>query len=414
MLAIRAAQLIDGTGTAPQADALILIEGDRIVQLGAAAQLALPEDIELIDMGQATIMPGLIDVHVHIHAAGEATQSHAYALQQLTQSQGLMALKGYAYGMDSLRMGFTTLRSVGSPAYVDVALRDAINHGIVEGPRLQVSGQGLTITGGHMDGRLWAPEVELHGRTGVCNGPWECRRAAREQIKRHVDLIKINAAVSNYSTDYTRVKPYHQEMTYEEMAAICEEAHWSGMRVAAHAHGGEGITDAIKAGLDSVEHAPWLTDEQIDLMVANDVTYVPTLTVHTFLKALGQATIGMSDAAWNWLLKVCDDRWDTLARAKKAGVRIAAGTDAGFFVPHGQNAAELEELVKGSFTPMEAIVAATQRAAACMDLAETVGTLEAGKVADLLIIDRDPLADITVLRDPATVRTVYKGGKRLS
>ena len=149
-------------------------------------------------------------------------------------------------------------------------------------------------------------------------------------------------------------------------------------------------------------------------MVANDVTYVPTLTVHTFLLALGQATIGMSDAAWNWLRKVCDDRWDTLARAKQAGVRIAAGTDAGFFVPHGQNAAELEELVKGGFTPLEAIVAATQRAAACMDLADTVGTLAAGKLADLLIVDRDPLADITVLRDPATTRTVYKGGKAIS
>ncbi|MEZ4868671.1 MAG: amidohydrolase family protein [Caldilineaceae bacterium] len=212
-------------------------------------------------------------------------------------------------------------------------------------------------------------------------------------------------------TDYTRVKPYHQEMTYEEMAAICEEAHWSGMRVAAHAHGGDGITDAIRAGLDSVEHAPWLSDEQIDLMVANQVYYVPTLTVHTFLKELGQQTIGMSDAAWNWLLKVCDDRWDTLERAKKAGVQIAAGTDAGFFVPHGQNAAELEELVKGGFSPMEAIMAATCVAAACMDMTNEVGTLADGKYADLLVVDGDPLADISILRDPAKIAQVYQGGK---
>ncbi|MEZ4868670.1 MAG: amidohydrolase family protein [Caldilineaceae bacterium] len=201
MFAIRAAQVIDGLHDQALRDATIVVEGERIAQVGLSAEVELPADIEVIDVGDKTVLPGLIDAHVHIHAAGEATQMHAYALQQVTQTQGMLALQGYAYGMATLQMGFTTLRSVGSPAYVDVALRDAINRGIVSGPRLKVSGQGLTITGGHMDGRLWAPEVTISGRTGICDGPWECRKAAREQIKRGVDLIKINAAVSLYSTD---------------------------------------------------------------------------------------------------------------------------------------------------------------------------------------------------------------------
>jgi imidazolonepropionase-like amidohydrolase len=414
MLVIRAAQLIDGTGAAPIQNAVIVVEGERITQVGPADHVSIPAAAEVIDASDKTVLPGLIDVHVHVHSPGEATQMHQYALSQVTQTQGLMALNAFAYSRQTLRRGFTALRSVSSPAYVDVALRDAINRGMVEGPRLQVSGQGLTITGGHMDSRAWSPEVTIAGRTGVCDGPWACRRAAREQIKRGVDLIKINAAVSNYSTDYTHVEPFHQEMTYEEMAAICEEAHWAGMRVAAHAHGGQGITDAIRAGLDSVEHAPWLTDEQIERMVEHNVFYVPTLTVHTFLKELGQKEVGMPDAAWNWLLKVCDDRWDTLARAKRAGVKIAAGTDAGFFVPHGENAAELAELVKGDFTPMEAIVAATQTAAECMGWEREIGTVEAGKYADLVVVDGDPLDDIGILRRADKIERVFKGGQTVA
>jgi len=411
MLAIRAARLIDGTGADPVENAVILVEGKRIAQVGSAEQIAIPAEANIIDASAQTVLPGLIDVHVHIHAPGEATQMQQHTLSQVTQSQGLMALNAFANSRQTLQRGFTALRSVSSPAYVDVALRDAINKGTVEGPRLQVSGQGLTITGGHMDSRAWSPDVTIAGRTGVCDGPWACRRAAREQIKRGVDLIKINAAVSNYSTDYTHVEPFHQEMTYEEMAAICQEAHWAGMRVAAHAHGGQGITDAIRAGLDSVEHAPWLTDEQLEMMVEHNVFYVPTLTVHTFLKELGQKEIGMPDAAWNWLLKVCDERWDTLARAKRAGVKIAAGADAGFFVPHGENAAELEELVKGGFTPLEAIVAATQTAAECMGWEREIGTVEAGKYADLVLVDGNSLDEIGILRQPDNIVGVFKGGQ---
>ena len=182
MLAIRTAQLIDGTGKSPVADAVILIDNERITAVGPADDLAIPPEATLVDATAYTVLPGLIDVHVHVHAAGENNQMHAYALGQVTQTQGMMALNAYRYAMDSLQMGYTALRSVASPAYVDVALRDAIDRGIVTGPRLRVSGQGLTITGGHMDSPMWAPEVSISGRTGVCDGPWNCRRARGSKI----------------------------------------------------------------------------------------------------------------------------------------------------------------------------------------------------------------------------------------
>jgi imidazolonepropionase-like amidohydrolase len=185
------------------------------------------------------------------------------------------------------------------------------------------------------------------------------------------------------------------------------------MRVAAHAHGGQGITDAIRAGLDSVEHAPWLTDEQIDMMVAHNVFYVPTLTVHTALQEFGKEAIGLGDAAWNWLMQVCDVRWDSLARAHKAGVKIVAGTDAGFYLCHGENGRELAELVKGGLSPMEAIVAATRTAAECLDMDREIGTLAAGKYADLVLLAGNPLVDIGIVQDETRIAGVFKGGKRV-
>ncbi len=412
MLAIRAGKLIDGNGGAPLPDAVILVDGERIVQVGPAAQVTVPSDAEVFDATGKTVLPGLIDAHVHIHSQGGPVREGGYAVNQVTVSQATHALRGAAYGFLALKAGFTTLRSVSSPGYVDVALRDAINEGVVPGPRLKVSGQGLTISGGHMDKTAWAMEVTVAGRTGVGDGPWELRRVARMQIKYGVDLIKINAAVSRYSLDYRCVEPYHQEMTYEEMAAICEEAHWAGRRVAAHAHGGQGITDAVRAGLDSVEHGVWLTEAQCELMAKHGTFYVPTLAVHTRGWELGEAA-GMTPASRNWLAQVLDARWVSLERARKTGVKIAVGTDAGFWMCHGENAQELTELVRGGFTPMEAIVAATRTGAECLDMSREIGTIEVGKYADLVVVDGDPLADIRVLQDGTKIAQVFKGGHKV-
>lgn len=412
MLAILAGRLIDGNGGTPLPDAVILVDGERIAQVGPAAQVAVPPDVEVFDATGKTVLPGLVDAHVHIHSQGGPVRGGGYAVNQVTVSQATHAIRGAAYGLLALQAGFTTLRSVSSPGYVDVALRDAINEGVVPGPRLKVSGQGLTISGGHMDKTAWPLEVTVAGRTGVGDGPWELRRAARMQIKYGVDLIKINAAVSRYSLDYRYVEPYHQEMTYEEMAAICEEAHWAGRRVAAHAHGGQGITDAVRAGLDSVEHGVWLTEAQCELMAERSTFYVPTLAVHTRGWELGEAT-GMTPASRNWLAQVIDARWVSLERARKAGVKIATGTDAGFWMCHGENAQELAELVHGGFTPMEAIVAATRTGAECLDMSREIGTIEVGKYADLVVVDGDPLADIRVLQAGKRIVQVFKSGHKV-
>ncbi len=408
MIAIRAGHLIDGTTNAPMRDAVLLMEGERIKQVGTAQSITIPPDAQVIDATRQTVLPGLIDVHVHVHAPGGAIAN--YALVEAHELQGRIALRASAYVKRALKMGFTTLRSLNSPAYVDVALRDAIDEGSVEGPRLRVAGQGLSITGGHMDEAHWAPEFLVMGRTGVCDGPWEGRKAVRQQCKRGVDLIKINACASGVGM-YSIDPPWMQEMTFEEIAAICDEAHKLNRRVAAHTSGGQGITDAIKAGVDSLEHAHWLTDEQIELMVEHGTFYVPTLIVNSRSVSLGTDQPGISATAWQWLVKADESKWDSLARAKAAGVKIVTGSDAGFQVYHGENACELEELVKGGFTPLEAIHAATRLAAECLNMEREIGTLEAGKYADVVIVDGDPLQDIRILLDPKKIAQVYKGGQ---
>lgn len=411
MLAIRAGQLIDGVRSTPLRDATVLVEGERIVAVGPAAALPIPPEAELVDARDRTVLPGLIDAHVHVHTPGGAIAN--YALAQLAELQGTLALRAYSYALRALRMGYTALRSLASPAYVDVALRNAIDQGLVDGPRLVVAGQGLSITGGHMDESNWSPDVTVAGRTGVCDGPWEGRRAVRAQCKRGVDLIKINACSAGVAM-YTVDPPWVEEMTYEEMAAICDEAHKLLRRVAAHTSGGPGITNAIMAGVDTLEHAHWLSDAQIELMAERGTYYVPTLIVNSRAVALGPDQPGISPKAWSWLVKANDDKWSSLERAKRAGVKIVPGSDAGFQVFHGENACELEELVKGGFTPMEAIVAATRVAAECLDRAHEIGTLEAGKYADLVVVAGDPLAEIGLLQEAERIVAVYKGGKAVS
>lgn len=408
MIAIRAGQLIDGNGNTPLIDAVILIEGERIKQVGTAAQVQIPADAQVIDATQQTVMPGMIDVHVHVHTPGGPIGN--YALAEVHELQGTIALRASSYVMRDLVMGFTTLRSLASPAYVDVALRNAINEGTVVGPRLRVAGQGLTITGGHMDEAHFAPEFAVAGRTGVTDGPWEGRKAVRLQCKRGADVIKINACASGVGM-YTVDPPWMYEMTLEEITAICDEAHRLGRRVAAHTSGGPGITDAILGGVNTLEHAHWLTDEQIELMVKHNTFYVPTLVVNSRSVAMGQDQPGITPTAWEWLIKADTGKWDSLARAKKAGVKIATGSDAGFLISHGESACELEELVKGGFTPLEAISAATRTAAECIDMEKQIGTLEAGKYADVVVVNGDPLQDIRVLQQRANVAQVYKGGQ---
>ena len=385
----------------------VVVEGERITAVEPGEAVEIPPDAEVIDAGGQTLMPGMIDAHVHIELPGGPAGN--YAAEQTSHVPGYLALKAHHHSMLALRAGFTALRSLHSPGYEDVALRDAINAGLVQGPRILACGRGLTVTGGHMDKAVFSPGAGPFGATNVCDGPEDFRRGAREQLKLGVDVIKINAASYNLGEEDS-----FQEMTYEEMAAACQVAHWAGKKVAAHAHGGPGITDAIRAGLDSVEHGVWLTDEQAELMAEQGVYYVPALSAHTRGLELGREGIGYGDLVWDWLVRVCEARWPSLERARRAGVKIASGTDAGFWSYHGGNATELEELVQGGLTPMEAIVAATRTAAECLDLDGDAGTIECGKRADLVIVDGDPLVDIGILQDPACIARVFIGGRKVT
>lgn len=407
MILIECGQLIDGASPEPIRDAALLIDGERIVEAGPTDRLESPADVEVLRYPHGTVMPGLIDVHVHLTNDGGAGRADA-VLGDSVASPAELALKGYANARKSLDAGYTTLRNLHAPGYVDVALRDAIASGRLVGPRLVVSGQGLCITGGHMDQTVWPDHVHVEGRVGVCDTPEGFRQAVRRHVKVGVDCIKLNSDVG-VMVDETA--PWRQEMSFEDMAAACQEAHRFGRHVAAHTAGGPPLEDAVRAGVDTVEHGHWLTDRAIDLMRQRGAYYVPTLIVNTRNFAYDRQTVGASESMWRWLQLAFEAKWDSLRRAHAAGLKIAAGSDAGFLVDHGENAAELEELVKGGLSPMEAIQAATRTAAELLGLQAEIGVLASGKAADIIVVDGDPLADVTLLQARDRIAYVLTKGR---
>jgi imidazolonepropionase-like amidohydrolase len=402
--------LIDGRGGPPISDGVIVIDGPRIVAVGTTGDMPVAPDAQVINLPGSTILPGLIDVHVHVTNDGGAASAHS-VLGDVMTPFAVLALRGAANAKRSLDAGYTTLRDLNAFGYADVALRDMLASGRLEGSRLRVSGQGLCITGGHMDVLSLPIHVSAVGRIGIADTPEGFRQAVRAHVKMGVDQIKINCDVSSWRNPST---PWVQEMSYEEMKAACDEAHKYGKPVAAHTCGGPPIEDALRAGIDSVEHGHWLTDRAIELMVQCGAFYVPTLLVNTrnFIdRPPTKAAPTVPESEWSWIHASYEAKWESLAKARAAGVKIAAGSDAGFIVDHGENAEELVELVRGGLTPMEAIVAATKTAAELLHLNDQVGTLEPGKLADVIVVDGDPLQNIEVLCDPARVTHVFQSGR---
>jgi imidazolonepropionase-like amidohydrolase len=398
---IHAGRLLDVKTGKTLTNQTIVIEGDKIVSVGtgdqgyAAARTGAPAP-HVIDLSDATVLPGLIDAHTHL------TMNPNFGYSMLGNSVPRQALIGAHNARVTLEAGFTTVRNVAAFNYADVALRDAINAGDVPGPRLLVSGPPLSITGGHCDNNLLP--FEYHETTpGVADGVEAVQHKTREIIKYGADLIKICATGGVLSHGDN---PQASQYTLEEMKAIVADAHRLGRKVAAHAHGAQGIVWASQAGVDSIEHGSYIDDAGIAEMKKDGTYLVPTLYLMDWFFENAEK-IGTPAELIAKGREVMPAARKNVARAFAAGVKVGFGTDAAVY-PHGLNAHEFAVMVKLGLSPLAAIQAATVNDADLLGWSDKVGTIEAGKFADIVAVDGDPLADVTTLE---RVQFVMKGGE---
>ncbi|HYL84785.1 MAG TPA: amidohydrolase family protein [Candidatus Angelobacter sp.] len=374
----------------------IVIEGDKITQVTSAAEIKPAEGDATIDLPDATVLPGLIDMHTHL-----TFDLSSLGYPGLGISTAREALHGARNARRTLEAGFTTVRNLGAFDYSDIALRDAINDGDVIGPRIVASGPALGITGGHCDENLLPPAFHFQGG-GVADGIEAVQHKVREVIKYGADVIKICATGGVLSKGDD---PNASQYTLEEMKAIVADAHRLGRRVAAHAHGAEGVRWASEAGVDSIEHGHLMDDAAIATLKKNGTYLVPTL----FLGEYMEKNMDRSDVPEFSKQKMRDVAAAMQKNVKKAfdaGVKVAFGTDAAVY-PHGLNAGEFHVYVKLGMTPLAAIQTATMNASDLLGSKFNVGTLEPGKFADVIAVDGDPTKDVTTLEH---VRFVMKGG----
>ena len=393
---VRAGHLLDVKTGRMLSNQTILIQGDKIAGVGDASHQIVPADATVIDLSNATVLPGLIDAHTHL------TFTTNFGYSRLGISIPREALTGARNARVTLDAGFTTVRNVGADGFTDVALRDAINAGDVPGPRMLVSGPPLSITGGHADNNLLPFEYHATG-DGVADGVDAVRHMVRQNVKYGVDLIKVMASGGVLSHGDN---PQASQYTEEEMRAIVEEAHRLGRKVAAHAHGAQAILWASRAGVDSIEHGSYIDDAGIAEMKKNGTYLVPTLYLMDWFYENAEK-IGTPAELIAKARDVMPAARKNVARAFAAGVKVGFGTDAAVY-PHGLNAREFAVMVKLGMTPLAAIQAATVNDADLLGWSDKVGTVEAGKFADLIAVDGDPLADVTTLE---RVRFVMKGGE---
>jgi imidazolonepropionase-like amidohydrolase len=400
IVVIRAARMIDGKSAKVIAPAMVVIRGNRIDSIGGSA----PAGAKVIDLGDMTLLPGLIDAHVHALLQGDVT-SEDYDQQLFKESLAYRALRASRALRIGLENGFTTMRDLETEGamYTDVDLKRAINNGIIPGPRLVVSTRAMSVTGGYGPSG-YSPEVTFPMGVQIVDGVEGARKAVREQIAHGADWIKVYADRSYFIDDDGNLSSI-PTFTLEEMKAIVDESHRLRHKVAAHAMAKPGISNAVAAGVDSIEHGVSISDELLDQMVAKGIWLCPTLTVTEYV-APGRAAEGR--AIW---AKMPGIHHDSFTRALHKGVKIAFGTDVGGF-PWDVNAAkEFEYETRFGMTPMQAIVSGTRAAAELLDMADRVGTIENGKFADLVAVPGNPLDDITAMQRVAFVMkdgVVYK------
>ncbi|HYW09188.1 MAG TPA: amidohydrolase family protein [Longimicrobium sp.] len=395
---LHAARLIDGTGAAPIENGVVVVTGDRIVAAGRRGSVAEPAGARVVELGDATLLPGFIDAHVHIIGRTLGDPAGDDALVRDLPATGVIL--GVENARRTLMAGFTTVRNAGSGNFDDVALRNAINAGVVIGPRILASGHALGTTGGHCDENGFRPGVgEGDYRTGIADGADQIRASSRYQAKYGADVIKTCATGGVLSEgDAVGVQQY----TDDELKALVEEAHLLERRVMAHAHGARGIKAAVRAGVNSIEHGSFLDAEGARLMAERGTFLVPTLSA-------GEAVLKAADSGVLTGLRAQKAREAGRAMrnatriATAAGVPIALGTDAGVGA-HGANAREFLLMVEwGGMTPMQSIQAGTLAAARLLGLERQIGSLAAGKMADVVAVAGDPTRDIGAMERPVFV-----------
>jgi imidazolonepropionase-like amidohydrolase len=404
---VHAGTLLAVPGEAPRSRQSVLIRGGQIVEIRpgyAAANTFTGQDVRVIDLSDAFVMPGFIDLHVHL--SNESTGSK----QQLVEmSDAGVALLAAMYAERTLLAGFTTVRDLGSSGEAIFALRDAIAAGHTRGPKILAAGDPITPTGGHADIHGYRREVlEALPALGVCDGADDCRRAVRRAVKRGADVIKVTATGGVLSETATGTG---QQFTSAELAAIAETAHALGRKVTAHAHAKAGIDAALNAGFDSIEHAMWADEETMRLFKKTGAWLVPTVYPITYVgdtpEKMKQGPFkDLPAPVMEKLLRLGRQPKDMTRLAHRMGVRIALGTDSGVS-PHGENAHEFIEYVNSGMTPMQALMAGTVHAAEAAGIAPKTGSIEPGKAADLVAMTASPLDDIGAVLN---VRFVMRDG----
>jgi imidazolonepropionase-like amidohydrolase len=393
--ALRCGKLLDVRSGKMLTDQVILFDGDGVITFVGSPQTP-PSGATAVDLSNATCLPGLIDVHTHLTLDPTGNGYAALAISIPRQT-----VTGTKNARLTLHAGFTTVRNVGAGAFSDVAVRDGVDAGEIEGPRMLVSGPALGITGGHCDNNLLPPEFHFR-EDGVADGPWAARAKVREVIKYGADLIKVCASGGVLSKGDLPGTPQY---TLEELKAIAEEAHKLGRRVAAHAHGTQSIKDAILAGIDSIEHSSLIDDQGIQLAKQHGTYLVFDIYNDDYILAEG-AKAGMLAESIEKEKRIGRQQRENFRRAFQAGAKMAFGTDSGVY-PHGDNAKQFAKMVEWGMQPLDAIQAATIHAADLTGWGSKVGAIETGHYADVIAVSGDPLADV---RELEAVKFVMKGG----
>ncbi|HMH07588.1 MAG TPA: amidohydrolase family protein, partial [Terriglobales bacterium] len=396
---IRAGKLFDAESGQLTDRPVIVITGNRIASVGNG-NVPVPPNARVIDLGDATVLPGFIDVHTHLTSnAGNA------GYESLGISSPRAALTGAKNAHLTLLAGFTSVRNVGAEGYADVALRDAINAGDVIGPRMQASGPPLGITGGHCDSNMLAPEFH-YSAEGVADGVDAVTHKVREVVKYGADVIKFCASGGVFSKGDN---PLLEQYSPAEMQALITEAHRLGRKVATHAHSALAIKDAIRAGVDSIEHGIFLDDEGVQLLKEHNTFLVPT-SYPLFWFEDQAPQMHMPPWVMEKAAIIIPAAKKNVAKAFRSGVRVALGTDAGVY-PHGENGGEFWAMVELGLTPTQALQAGTVNAAELMGWSDRIGSIRKGKLADIVAVKGNPVANVRLLQHVEFVMkdgTVYK------